>query len=131
MKKRLRKKLHKGEFAEIGISIRVSVTDATVADILDKLADIADANRLVFCGGGAGHIITPGEEYGNITMPRKVEYLVLALIPDPYLLSDAIIGYYTDPVAKTISDDRIENVRTAINALNVEHDANYSVDLWN
>lgn len=131
MKKRLRKKLHKGEFAKIGISVRVSVTDANVADILDKLAEMADENRLIFYGGGAGHIITPGEEYGNITMPWKVEFLMLALMPDPYLSADAIIGYYADPVARSISDNRIESVKKAINSLNVEHDANYSVDLWN
>lgn len=131
MKKRLRKKLHRDEFREMGISVKVSVTEATAADILDKLADIADANGLIFCGGGAGHIITPGKEYGEITMPRKVEYLMMALIPNPYLLSDGIIGYYTDPVAKTISVDKIEKVKAAINALNVEHQANYSVDLWN
>ena len=131
MKKRLRKKLHKGEFKEVGIFVKVSVTDATAGDILDKLADIADANKLIFCGGGAGHIITPGEEYGDITMSRKIEYLMLALIPDPYLLSDGIIGYYTDPTTKNISHDKSEKVKAAINALNVEHKANYSVDLWN
>ena len=131
MKKRLRKKLRKGEFKEIGVSIRVTVTDATAADVLDGLADIADVNKLTFAGGGAGHIITPGEEYGEITMPRKVESLLLALIPDPYLLSDNIIGYYADPIAKTISADKIERVKSAINALNVEHQANYDVDLWN
>lgn len=131
MKKRIRKKLHKGEFKEMGISVKVTVTDVTAADMLDKLVDIADTNKLIFCGGGAGHIITPGEEYGEITMPRKVEYLMLALIPNPYLLSDGILGYYSDPVAKTISIDKIEKVKAAINALNVEHQANYSVDLWN
>ena len=64
-------------------------------------------------------------------MSRKVEYLMLALISDPYLLPDGIKGYYTDPKAETISTDKIEKVKAAINALNVEHKANYSVDLWN
>ncbi|MDL2320709.1 YggL family protein [Alistipes sp. OttesenSCG-928-B03] len=131
MKKRLRKKLHKGEFQEVGIFVKVTVTGATAADVLDKLADIADTNRLVFSGGGVGHIILPSEEYGDITMPRKVEYLMSALISDPYLLSDGIIGYYSNPAAKMIPLEKIESVKASINALNMEYKANYCVDLWN
>ena len=131
MKKRLRKKLRKGEFQEMGIFVNIFVTDKTVSDVLDKLADVADANGLIFSGGGAGHVIVPGEEYGDITMPRKVEYLMTAIISDPYLLTDGVIGYYSDPSEGKIPDDKVENVRSSINALNVEHQVNYSVDLWN
>ena len=131
MKKRLCKKFHKGDFKEVGVSIRVSANADTAADVLGNLATIADDNGLVFCGGGIGHFITPNEKYGNLTMPKKVEDLMLALIPEPYLLTDCVVGYYTNPSAKIISADKIESMKAAINALNVEHGANYSVDLWN
>lgn len=131
MKKRLRKKLHKGEFQETGIFVKICIAGQPVPDVLDKLADIADVNGLMFSGGGAGHIIFPGEEYGNITIPRKVENLMTALISDPYLLTDGVIGYYSDPAGGKIPDDKARNVRSSINALNVDHKANYSVDLWN
>lgn len=130
MKRRLRKKLHKGEYREIGISLKISVTDKAT-DVLDKLYDIADANKLIFCGGTAGYVITPGQEYGNFKIPKKIGYLMSVLISNPYSFSDDIIGYYFDPITKTISADKIENIKVAIHALNVEYKANYSVDLWN
>jgi len=61
------------------------------------LFPIADDNELIFCGDGIGNIIVPNEKYGNLTMPKKIENLVLALISDPYLLTDYIIGYYATP----------------------------------
>jgi len=56
MKKRLRKKLHKGEFQQYGISIIVSVNAEKVDTTLDAIADTADRYSLLFCGGGLGRI---------------------------------------------------------------------------
>ena len=131
MKKRLRKKLHKEEFQEIGISVRAIVNDDTVSDILENLADIAEDNKLIFSSGGAGHLILPSKEYGELIIPKKVEFLLSALMLDPYLLTDYVVGYYTDPDERKISEHKIEKVKTALSLLKAELEANYSIDLWN
>ena len=56
MKKRLRKKLHVGEFQELGFEVRFQVADNRSHDAFDAVADAfisqaIEAHRLV-CGGG-------------------------------------------------------------------------------
>lgn len=53
-----------------------------------------------------------------------------AFISDPYLLTNGVMGYYSDPAGGKVPDDKARNVRSSINALNVDRDANDSVDLW-
>ncbi len=132
MKKRLEKKLHSGEYAEKGISIKIIATEETAADILDQLAGIADRNGLMLCGGGIGNIILPTAEYGDLTIPTKVERLLLALSDNPYLLTDCVLGYMIAPKDNTMPDDTIGIIKDAL----CEHfdglyAANFNVDLWN
>lgn len=49
MKKRLRKKLHRGGFQQYGISIMVPVTTESVEVALNAITDIANAHNLFFC----------------------------------------------------------------------------------
>ncbi len=56
MKKRLRKKLHRGEFQELGFDVRFQVTDDISEEAFDSVVDAfisqaTEANGLV-CGGG-------------------------------------------------------------------------------
>ena len=57
MKKRLRKKLHRGEFQEFGFNIQFNIkpelTDATKNNLIDRfLTEAIEANGLQFGGGG-------------------------------------------------------------------------------
>ena len=54
MKKRLRKKLHKGEFQQYGVSIMVPANTENVDTLLDTLTDIAERHDTIFCGCGLG-----------------------------------------------------------------------------
>lgn len=132
MKKRLRKKLHKGEYKETGVSIRVLADQAAATEILDSFAEIADENGLIFCGGGIGHIMLPSEQYGDLTMPGKVEYLMCALAADPYLLTDCILGYFMDPTNKIISLEKIASIKNGVEGnISTEYQINPGIDLWN
>ncbi|MDR1601050.1 MAG: 50S ribosome-binding protein YggL, partial [Tannerella sp.] len=62
MKKRLRKKLHKGEFQQYGISLMVPVNVENIEPTLNSITDIANQYKILFCGGGLGQFILPSEE---------------------------------------------------------------------
>ena len=77
MKKRLRKKLHKGEFQHYGISIMAFANAENVDAILDTIAEIAERYDIIFCGGGLNRMILPSEKYGDLTIPTKVLFLAM------------------------------------------------------
>lgn len=57
MKKRLRKKFHKGEFKEVGFEISFiidnNISEADFDKFLDNFIDIVEVNDLCFSGGGS------------------------------------------------------------------------------
>ena len=72
MKKRLRKKLHRGEFQQFGISLMVPVNAENVETTLNAITNIADQHKILFCGGGLGLFVLPSKEYGELDIPSKV-----------------------------------------------------------
>jgi len=132
MKKRLRKKLHKGEFQQFGISMFVPVNEDNIREKLDVIVDIAEKNDLLFIGGGFGYFMLPSEKYGNMNIPKKIETLInfIALSNEPQF--DAIIGYFINPVEKEINMNVAEKVEFELKeALQTEFKINNRVDLWN
>lgn len=132
MKKRLRKKLHKGEFQQYGISIMVPVNVESVESVLNVITGIADWNKILFCGGGLDRFIFPSEEYGKLKMPSKIEYLIMniALVPKP--LSDCVIGYFVNLIENEIKEDTANKVKAELEkALKVDFKINCRIDLWN
>jgi len=132
MKKRLRKKLHKGEFQEFGISIFVPVNEDNVQEKLDAITAIADENNILFIGGGLGYFTLPSERYGNMDVPKKIETLInfitLSNEPQP----DYIIGYFMKPFEKEINVNVVQKVKFGLNeALKTEFKINDRIDLWN
>ena len=132
MKRRLRKKLHKGEYQQYGVSIMVPVNVKNVESTLDAITDIADQYNLLFCGGGSGRFVLPSEEYGELEMPSKVEFLVTTIVTGEDQFPDCIIGYFVNPIEKDISQNVANKVKTELeNALKVEFKINGRVGLWN
>ena len=132
MRKRLRKKLHKNEFQEFGVSIFVPVNKDNVKEILNDIIDIAENNNILFIGGGLGHFTLPSEKYGNIDIPKKIEILIIfiALSDEPQF--EAIIGYFINPDDKEISINIAEKVKSELKAaLQTEIKINDRIDLWN
>jgi hypothetical protein len=132
MKKRLRKKLHKGESQQYGISIMVPTTVETVETILNGITDIADRYNILFCGGGLGRFILPSKEFGELEMPSKVEFLVMNIALTPETLSDCIIGYFVNPAGREIIVNTADEVKTELqNVLGIDFKINCRISLWN
>lgn len=132
MKKRLRKKLHRGEFQQYGVSIMVPVTTESVEAALNAVTDIANAHNLLFCGGGLGQFILPSEEFGELRIPSKVEFLITSIALGSEMPSDCIIGYFINPTEQEISVDVAEEVKSELEkALKTDFKINCRIDLWN
>lgn len=131
MKKRLRKKLHRGEFQQYGISIMISTTVETVETILNGITDIADRYNILFCGGGLGRFVLPSEEFGELEMPSKMEFLVMNIALGPETLSDCIIGYFVNPAGREITVNTANEVKTELqSALGIDFKINCRINLW-
>jgi len=132
MKRRIRKKLHKGEYQEFGISIFVPVNGDNIQETLDSIITVAENNNIIFIGGGFGYFTLPSKEYGNMDIPKKIETLIkfIALSNEPQL--DGIIGYYIKPYEKEICIEVAQNVKSELE-INFKTDLkiNLNVDLWN
>jgi len=132
MKKRLRKKLHKGEFQQYGISLMVPVNVENIETALDMITNIADQYKILFCGCGLGRFVLPSEEYGELEIPSKVEFLISAIAFGEEQLPDCIIGYFVNPIEKDIRRDVADKVNAELeNALKVEFKINCRIGLWN
>jgi hypothetical protein len=131
MKKRLRKKLHRGEFQQYGISIMILVSTESVEAVLNTITDIANAHKLLFCGGGLGQFILPSEEYGELKVPSKVEFLITSIALGSEMPSDCIIGYFINPTEQKISVDTAGKVKSKLEkALKADLKINCRIPLW-
>ncbi|MGV8134894.1 MAG: hypothetical protein AB2L20_06750 [Mangrovibacterium sp.] len=132
MKKRLRKKLHKGEFQQYGISIMVPANADNVEATLDVITDIANHNNILFCGGGLGRFIVPSKAYGELKIPSKLEFVVMNIALVPETLTNCIIGYFINPFEREIRINIAERVEAELkNILKTDFKINCRVDLWN
>lgn len=132
MKKRLRKKLHKGEFQQFGMSILVPVNGGNVNEKLDAIVDVAENNSILFIGGGFGYFTLPSEEYGNVDIPKKIETLIKFIAVNNEPQPDCIIGYFIKPFEKEICNDVAQKIKSELEvALNMEVKVNLRIDLWN
>jgi hypothetical protein len=132
MKKRLRKKRHKGEFAQYGISFFVEANENNVQEKLDIITEIADKNNVLFIGGGFGYFTMPSEKYGNMNIPKKIEDLIffVALSDSPH--HEGIIGYFTNPAQREIDVEIAKKVKTDLEkALQITLQIKLRIDLWN
>jgi hypothetical protein len=132
MKKRLRKKLHRGEFQQYGISIMIPTTTNTVETILDRITDIANRHNILFCGGGLCQFVIPSEEFGELEIPSKVEFLVMNIALGLETPSDCIVGYFINPTGKEIALDAANKIKEELQStLKVDFKINCRISLWN
>lgn len=110
----------------------VPVNVENIETTLDAITDSADRYNILFCGGGLGRFVLPPEEYGELEIPSKVEFLITTIAFGEEQLSDCIVGYFINPAGKEISRDIADKVKEELeNALNVEFKINCRIALWN
>jgi len=131
MKKRLRKKIHKGEFQQYGISIMVTANAENVDSIMDTIAEIAERHNIIFCGGGLSRLMLPSDKYGDLKIPSKVVFLAMTIVKDPQILSDCIVGYFINPVGKEIAESIADEVNAELEkTLEASLKINRRIGLW-
>lgn len=132
MKKRLRKKLHRAEYSEVGVSIHIQTSEDKVQQVLDKITELADKLELSFIGGGFGYIIIPSTEiFGDKNVPTKMEFLINALSDFPNLFPDSIMGYFQSNNNLKINSNQIEEIKLWMEKEQFEFKSNWHCDLWN
>ena len=132
MKKRVRKKLHKGEFQQFGMSLFVPSNLEDVENKLSAILDIADNNQILFVGGGFGHFSMPSEEYNDLDIPKKIETLITYIALSNETQLAGILGYFFKPFANEISKEAAEKVKSELETtLQSELKINLKIDLWN
>jgi hypothetical protein len=132
MKKRLRKKLHKGEFQQFGISIFVPSDLDNAEKQLNTIIDVADSNNVLFIGGGLGYFSMPSEEYNDLDIPKKIENLIMYAALNDTTQLGGIIGYFINPFEKEISKNVAEKIKSKLEAdLKIDFKIHLRIDLWN
>lgn len=131
MKKRIRKKLHRKEFQEVGCALRVATTEADIQTTLDDITNLAAENGMHFYGGGMGYIILPEVENKNCEVPDKAAYLVESIAMMPDLFSDFVMGYFMNAKGEKLTEEQKSAISKYVSTLTVEHDVNLICDLWN
>lgn len=132
MKKRLRKKLHRAEYSEVGVSIKIQVSEKDVQQVLDKITELADKLELSFTGGGLGYIIIPSSEtFCDKNVPTKIESLIEALSGFPFLFPDFVMGYFQSNNSLKVNQDQMEELKFRIEKEQFEYKVNWHCDLWN
>ncbi|GHT35074.1 hypothetical protein FACS189434_12310 [Bacteroidia bacterium] len=132
MKKRIRKKLHKGEFTQYGMSFFIEANNNNAQERLKTITEVADNHNVFFIGGGFGIFTMLPEKYGDFDVPKKIEDLIffVALSNSPQI--DGIIGYFINPTEKAIDKNTAEKIKSELeNTLQAEFKINLKVDLWN
>ncbi|MCL1938303.1 MAG: 50S ribosome-binding protein YggL [Candidatus Azobacteroides sp.] len=131
MKRRIRKKLHKDEFQQFGISLFTSANADNANEMLNAITNIADKNNILFIGGGLGYLTMPSEEYDNLDIPTKIGTLITSIALSNEEQLDGIMGYFIKPFEKEICNDVAEKVKSELEtALKTEFKINLRIDLW-
>lgn len=85
MKKRIRKKLHVGEFKHCGnvIIIKTQGEERNAERILQMLEHVIDEYSLNVAGGGTGRLLMPPKK-GNKTIPELAATVVSIVVDESY-----------------------------------------------
>ncbi len=120
MKKRIRKKLHVGEFKQYGnvIILKTQGEEETAALILEKLEPVIEKFSLNVAGGGTGRLLIPPKK-GNKTIPDLAGTVVSIVVDESYPSDQMMFLVYVkgasevpqealDAIKETFADEKYE-----------------------
>lgn len=127
MKKRIRKKLHIGEFKHYGnvIAIKTNGNEETAEAILNKLEPIIDEYSLTVAGGGTGRILMPSRK-NNKYIPTLAATLVTAVAQEQPIDQMMFCVYVKG--ASEVPQAALDAIKDAFDEENVK--VGKSINLW-
>ena len=130
MKKRIRKKLHVGEFKQYGnvVVIKTDENEETAEEILMKLEAIIDSFSLTVAGGGTGRIIIPSRQ-GNKYIPTLPGLIVTSIANGELPLDEMMFCIYIKSKS-CVPQEALEAIKTTFGDKKYELQIGKSMDLW-
>ena len=130
MKKRIRKKLHVGEFKQYGnvIIIKTHGDEETAEDILMKFEPIIDDYSITVAGGGTGRIIIPSKK-GNKYIPTIAGLIVTSVAEGSVPMDEMMFCVYVKR-ANEVPKDALETIKNTFADEKHEVQIGNSIDLW-
>ncbi|BEG98654.1 hypothetical protein [Bacteroides sedimenti] len=121
MKKRLRKKLHVGEYKyRKGFCVYLPVTKENVTDHLENMSQIAKDNNLLFMGFGCDTINFSDESFIKKPIPLEIFIFLKSTIAYREDYEDLLIAYFTSPSFGFIRQENLSAAKSAVNELEIE-----------
>jgi len=117
MKKRLRKKYHKGEFRQLGFGVEMLldpklITEETQMDHLDSFLDFVESNNIAVGGGGTllhcSYALCSSKRHGSLTeedRKKVTEYLKNDPAVLKYHVTDFVDIWY-GPFPENVLDEK-------------------------
>lgn len=130
MKKRIRKKLHVGEFKHCGnvIIIKSQGKEETAETILEKLEPIIEQFSLTVVGGGTGRLLIPPRK-GNKIIP-DIAGIVVSVILDESYPSDQMMFCIYKKGAKEVPQVALDSIKETFADEQYGIQVGKSIDLW-
>ncbi|MSS17404.1 50S ribosome-binding protein YggL [Sodaliphilus pleomorphus] len=130
MKKRIRKKLHIGEFKQYGnvIVIKTNFSEETAEEILMKFEAIIDSFSLTVAGGGTGRIIIPTRQ-GNKYIPTLPGLIVTSIAKGELPLDEMMFCIYVKNES-CVPQEALGAIKTTFADKKYALQIGKSIDLW-
>ena len=127
MKKRIRRKLHIGEFKQFGnvIAFNTDGKEETAEALLDKFERLIDEYSLTVAGGGTGRILMPSRK-NNKYIPTLAATLVTAVAQEQPLDQMMFCVYVKG--ASEVPQSAIDAIKETFASENVQVGNN--VEIW-
>lgn len=130
MKKRIRKKLHVGEFKQYGnvIIINTNGDEETAEDILMKLEHIIEDYSLTIAGGGTGRIIIPSKK-GNKYIPTIAGLVVTSVAEGSVPMDEMMFCVYVKGAIE-VPKETLETIKNTFADEKYKVQIGNNIDLW-
>ena len=130
MKKRIRKKLHLGEFEQYGnvIIVNTDGEEKTADDILNKLELVIDRYSLTVAGGGSGRLLIPSRK-NNKYIPELAAIVVRSIVDEEFPIDQMMFCVYMKGSAQ-VPQEALDVIKDTFADKEYDVQIGKSVDLW-
>lgn len=131
MKKRIRKKLHVGEFKQTGnvIFINTDGDEQTAETVLEMFEPVIENHSLTVAGGGTGRIIIP-QRKGNKHIPLLAGIVFTTVAEDSFDLDMMMFLVYVKG-ASEVPQEALDAIKETFADEKYELQIGERMELWN